>query len=183
MKFIMGDFMGFGAIGLVYEGFGSYLLSHIIFFTLIVLAVIGCFTVMKWIFTGRRPKETPGQKWMRTGRMDWAKAVRDHGFFLMREISRTIFSTPLHRNHANSLSMSSARWKPKRTITAQQNSQYINTHDVGKGTSNIDKHPLKPLDIPKGYGYFRIPTLLIRAPAIIRNQLDHNGICNIQIHC
>lgn len=70
MKFIMGDFMGFGAIGLIYEGFGGYLLAHIIFFALILFAIIGFFATIKWLFTRRKPKETPGQKWMRTGRMD-----------------------------------------------------------------------------------------------------------------
>lgn len=70
MHFIMGDLFGVGIIGLGYSSMGGYLLSHIIFFAIVIFAAIGLFTTIKWLFTHKRKKETPGQKWLRTGRMD-----------------------------------------------------------------------------------------------------------------
>lgn len=69
INFVMGDWMGFGIIGIVYEGFANYIISHIIFFVLAALCLVGLVSTIKWIFTRKRKKETPGEKWMRTGKL------------------------------------------------------------------------------------------------------------------
>jgi len=69
INFVMGDLAGFGIIGIVYQGFTNYIISHIIFFILAALCAIGLITSIKWLFTRKRKKETPGQKWMRTGKL------------------------------------------------------------------------------------------------------------------
>ena len=68
MQFIMGDFLGIGIIGLGYSGMGGYLLSHFVFFAVIIFAVIGLFSTIKWLFGRRKPKESAGDKWLRTGK-------------------------------------------------------------------------------------------------------------------
>ena len=70
MKFIMGDIAGFGMVGWMYYDMTGYLIARGIFFAMAILAVIGLITVLKFLFTGRKKKETPGEKWMRTGRTD-----------------------------------------------------------------------------------------------------------------
>lgn len=70
MKFIMGEFLGIGIIGIGYSGTGGYLLSHFIFFATVVFAIIGLLATIKWLFFGRKPKETAGQRWLRTGKFD-----------------------------------------------------------------------------------------------------------------
>ena len=77
MKFIFGGENGWawlermaydGAIGLFYKDTLSGVISYIIFFALVIFAVIGFLAVLKWIFFGRKPKEDPGKKWLRTGK-------------------------------------------------------------------------------------------------------------------
>lgn len=70
MDFVMGDILGFGMVGWVYYTTTGYILSRVIFFGIILFAIIGFFTVIKWVFRRKKPKETAGQKWMRTGRTD-----------------------------------------------------------------------------------------------------------------
>lgn len=57
-----------GAIGIFYDDTLSGVLAFLIFAIVCILAVIGLITVLKRIFFGKRPKETPGERWMRTGR-------------------------------------------------------------------------------------------------------------------
>ena len=70
MKFIMGDIAGFGMVGWVYYDMTGYLITRVLFIGMAILATIGLITILKFLFTGRKKKETPGEKWMRTGRMD-----------------------------------------------------------------------------------------------------------------
>lgn len=57
-----------GAIGIFYDDTLNGLLAYLIFGIICLLAVIGLFTVLKWLFFGRRKKEDPGKKWLRTGK-------------------------------------------------------------------------------------------------------------------
>ena len=57
-----------GVIGLFYDNTWTGLLAYLIFGIVCFLAVIGLFTVLKWIFFGRSKKEDPGKKWLRTGK-------------------------------------------------------------------------------------------------------------------
>lgn len=77
MKFILGGETGWGwlerasykgAIGLFYDDTLSGVLAYLIFAIICVLAIIGLISVVKRIFVGKRPKETPGEKWLRTGK-------------------------------------------------------------------------------------------------------------------
>lgn len=70
MEFVMGDILGFGMIGWVYYNTTGYIFTRIISFSTTILATIGLITIIKWLFTRKRTKETPGQKWLRTGKMD-----------------------------------------------------------------------------------------------------------------
>ena len=70
MKFVIGDIAGYGMVGWIYYDMTGYLVTRVLFFALVGLAAIGLITVLKFFFTGRKKKETPGEKWMRTGRMD-----------------------------------------------------------------------------------------------------------------
>lgn len=77
MKFIIGegwesvlDRLTYrGIIGIAYENTLTGLLAYLIFGLICVLAVIGLFTVLKWIFFGRNKKhKDPGKEWLRTGK-------------------------------------------------------------------------------------------------------------------
>ena len=70
MKFIMGDIAGFGMVGWVYYDMTGYLIARVLFIGMAILTTIGLITILKFLFTGRKKKKTPGEKWMRTGRMD-----------------------------------------------------------------------------------------------------------------
>lgn len=57
-----------GAIGLFYDDTLGGVLAYLIFAVVAILAVIGLFTVLKWLFFGRKHKESPEDKWLRTGK-------------------------------------------------------------------------------------------------------------------
>lgn len=57
-----------GAIGLYYDSTWGGVLTYIIFGLFIIFAVIGLFTVVKWIFSGKKKKKDPGQEWLKTGK-------------------------------------------------------------------------------------------------------------------
>ncbi len=77
MKFIMGeDWMNFldrltyrGIIGIAYESTLDGVLAYIIFGLICLFTVIGVISTIKFIFFGRKKKEDPHQKWLRTGKM------------------------------------------------------------------------------------------------------------------
>lgn len=68
MEFIMGEFMSVGGIGLVYYNTWGFIFTHLIFFALVIFAVIGVISTLKFLIGGRKPKETAEQKWIRTGK-------------------------------------------------------------------------------------------------------------------
>ena len=71
MKFIMGDILGAGGIGLIYYNTWGFILTHIIFFALIIFAIIGLITTIAFLFGRKgkgRHKETAEEKWIRTGK-------------------------------------------------------------------------------------------------------------------
>lgn len=78
MKLIIGGETGWawlermaydGAIGIFYDDTMGGVLTFLICGIICILAVIGLFTVLKWIFFRRKkPKEDPGKKWLRTGK-------------------------------------------------------------------------------------------------------------------
>lgn len=57
-----------GAIGIFYNDTLHGILTYLIFGIICLLAIIGLFTVLKWIFFGRKKKEDQGKKWLRTGK-------------------------------------------------------------------------------------------------------------------
>lgn len=57
-----------GAIGIFYDDTLHGILAYLVFGIICLLATIGLFTVLKWIFFGRKKKEDPGKKWLRTGK-------------------------------------------------------------------------------------------------------------------
>lgn len=57
-----------GMIGLFYENTLGGILAYLTFGIFCILAVIGLITVIKWIFVGRKKKEDPGKKWLKTGK-------------------------------------------------------------------------------------------------------------------
>lgn len=76
MKFMMGE-GGWswlerasfrGGIGLYYNDTLGGVLTYITFAVIVILAIIGLFTILKWITFGRKSKEDPGKKWLRTGK-------------------------------------------------------------------------------------------------------------------
>lgn len=77
MKFIIGeDWISFferlkyrGIIGIAYESTFDGVLAYIIFGLICLFAVIGVINTIKFIFFGRKKKEDPHQKWLRTGKM------------------------------------------------------------------------------------------------------------------
>lgn len=77
MKFIMGeDWINFlerltyrGIIGIAYKSTLDGVLAYIIFGLVCLFAVIGVISTIKFIFFGRKKKEDPHQKWLRTGKM------------------------------------------------------------------------------------------------------------------
>ena len=76
MKFIIGeglwnmiDRLSYrGGIGLFFNSTFTGLLAYALFFLFCILAAIGLFTVIRWIISSKKRKETPGQYWSRTGR-------------------------------------------------------------------------------------------------------------------
>lgn len=77
MKFIIGgeDWMSYfermtydGAIGIFYKDTLGGILAYLIVGLLILLAVIGLITVLRFIFRPRKKKMTPGEKWLKTGK-------------------------------------------------------------------------------------------------------------------
>lgn len=58
-----------GVIGLFYDNTLTGILAYLIFGVICILTIIGFLTVLKWLFFGRRKKEDPGKKWMRTGKL------------------------------------------------------------------------------------------------------------------
>ena len=79
MKFIMGgeDMMSYlermsydGAIGLFYKTPWQGVLAYLIFGVMVILSIIGLVTVVKWFINKpSKKKETPGERWLRTGKM------------------------------------------------------------------------------------------------------------------
>lgn len=76
MKFMMGE-SGWawlerasfrGGIGLYYNDTWGGVLTYITFGIILILAIIGLFSVLKWIAFGRKTKEDPGKKWLKTGK-------------------------------------------------------------------------------------------------------------------
>ncbi len=57
-----------GIIGIAYDSTLAGVLAYILFGLICFLAIVGLLTVLKWIFFGRRKKEDPGKKWLRTGK-------------------------------------------------------------------------------------------------------------------
>lgn len=79
MRFIMGgtgildsiEMMFYeGVIGIAYRSTFMGILAFLIVGIICILAIIGLVTVLKRIFSGKKKKETPGEKWLRTGRID-----------------------------------------------------------------------------------------------------------------
>lgn len=58
-----------GVIGLFYKGTWYCILTYLIFGLICILAVIGLITVIGLIFRPRKPKMSPTDKWMKTGRL------------------------------------------------------------------------------------------------------------------
>lgn len=58
-----------GVIGLFYDSTWGGILAFIICAVIAVLAIIGLICVMKFLFVGRKPKESAHDKWLRTGKM------------------------------------------------------------------------------------------------------------------
>lgn len=78
MKFIFGGegFWGWldratyrGAIGIFYSDTLSFILAVLIIGAICILAAIGLITVIGLIFRPRKPKMSPTDKWMKTGRL------------------------------------------------------------------------------------------------------------------
>lgn len=59
-----------GGIGFYYDSTLGGVLTYLIVGILCILAIIGFITVIKWLFFGRKKKEDPEKKWMKTGRID-----------------------------------------------------------------------------------------------------------------
>ena len=72
MEFVMGDILGLGMVGFVYYNTTGFLLARVITISVILLAIIGTFTLLKTmfciIFKGRKKKESAEEKWLRTGK-------------------------------------------------------------------------------------------------------------------
>lgn len=79
MKFIVGgeDMMSYiermaydGVIGIFYKTTWQGVLAYLIFGLMVVLSIIGLVTVVKWFINKpTKKKETPGERWLRTGKM------------------------------------------------------------------------------------------------------------------
>lgn len=76
MKFIIGE-SGWswleratyrGAIGLFYDNTLGGILAYLIFGIVAILAIVGFFTVLKWLFFRRKRKESAEAKWLKTGK-------------------------------------------------------------------------------------------------------------------
>lgn len=77
MKFIIGeDILTFlerltyrGIIGIAYETKLQGVLAYAILIFIGLFAIIGIISTIKFIFFGRKKKEDPHQKWLKTGKM------------------------------------------------------------------------------------------------------------------
>lgn len=58
-----------GVIGIFYNDTLSGVLSYLLVGIILVFAVIGVFAVLKRIIFGKKKKEDPGKKWLRTGKL------------------------------------------------------------------------------------------------------------------
>ena len=76
MKFIIGE-SGWswleratyrGTIGLFYDNTLGGILAYLIFGIVAILAIVGFFTVLKWLFFRRKRKESAEAKWLKTGK-------------------------------------------------------------------------------------------------------------------
>ena len=63
-ELLLGDLFALGIIASTY-----YVLMRIAFYATIIFAIIGLITTIRWIIGKTKKKETPGEKWMRTGRL------------------------------------------------------------------------------------------------------------------
>lgn len=76
MEFVMGDILGFGMVGFMYYNTTGYLLARIIFVGLIILAVIGLISILRFLFGGgikftfKRGKSQADKErdWLKTGK-------------------------------------------------------------------------------------------------------------------
>ena len=68
MHFLAGDAFGMGGIGIVYDGPLGAIGTWIVFITIIILSIIGLLTTLKFLFTRKRKKETPEERWLKTGK-------------------------------------------------------------------------------------------------------------------
>ena len=57
-----------GVIGLFYNNMWTGLLAHVIAIALVIFALIGALTTLKFLFF-RKKKMTPHEKWLKTGKM------------------------------------------------------------------------------------------------------------------
>lgn len=72
MEFIMGDVFGVGMVGWMYYDMTGYLIARLLFGGMAILSIVGLVTIVGFIIRAikGRKKETPGEKWLRTGRME-----------------------------------------------------------------------------------------------------------------
>lgn len=57
-----------GGIGLYYDTTLGGVLTYLIFGLICLFTFIGIVTVLKFILFGKKTKEDPGKKWLRTGK-------------------------------------------------------------------------------------------------------------------
>ncbi len=58
-----------GGVGFYYDSTLGGILTFIVVGLICLFAIIGVITTIKFLFFGRRKKEDPHQKWLRTGKM------------------------------------------------------------------------------------------------------------------
>lgn len=77
MRFIIGGEGAFGwvermtyrgAIGIFYTTTWEGVLTYIIAAVIVLLAIIGLFTVLKYLFSRKKSKESAHDRWLRTGK-------------------------------------------------------------------------------------------------------------------
>lgn len=59
-----------GGYGILFGNTFGMILAHILLVLIGISDIVGFIVIIKWLFTHKKMKMTPGEKWLKTGRID-----------------------------------------------------------------------------------------------------------------
>lgn len=59
-----------GVIGFFWNNTLGGILAYVLCILIMILSIVGAFTILKWLVGGKKRKMDPHEKWLKTGKMD-----------------------------------------------------------------------------------------------------------------